>query len=137
MFIFIAWSVLGGGVDLSCFEVTLTTKNYASEISWSIGLCSSNSAYGNNQEYTQQCCLALGSHSLKCKDSYGDGWHGGYIVVDGIKQCENFSSGSVQTIEIIRQGRLKLHLASIYMIFQYTYWFTMLMVYSYLYWLTA
>ena len=92
-----------GGVDLPCFEVTLTTKSYASEISWSLGKCSSNSSYSDNQEYTQQCCLEPGHYSLECIDSYGDGWHGGYIKVDGIKHCESFSS-SVHTIAIIREG---------------------------------
>ena len=102
-------------MGLPCFEVTLTTKSYGSEISWSLGACSSNSSHGNNQEYTQQCCLEPGHYSLECKDSYGDGWTGGYIVVDGIKHCETFSS-SVQTIEIIRQGTVKLLLPSIYIL---------------------
>ena len=93
----------------------LTTKAHASEISWSLGSCSSNRSYSDNQKYTQQCCLGFGSYGLQCKDSYGDGWEGGYIEVDGIIHCDNFYSGSVQTIAIMRQGRIKLHLALIYM----------------------
>ena len=93
--------------------MTLTTKGDGNENSWSLGACSSNRGYGNNQEYIQQCCLAPGNYSLECKDSYGDGWHGGYIEVDGIKHCETFSSGSVQTIEIIINGKVKLSLSTI------------------------
>ena len=86
-----------------CFEVKLTTANYGNEISWTLGSCESNGSYGNNGEYTQQCCLMPGRYNLACKDSYGDGWHGGYIEVDGIKYCESFTSGNEETSEIIVQ----------------------------------
>ena len=97
--------------------MTLTTKGYGDENSWSLGACSSNRSYANNQEYTQQCCLAPGNYNLQCKDSYGDGWQGGYIEVDGIRHCDDFNSGKVQTIAIMIKGRVKLHWTFIYMIF--------------------
>ena len=89
--------------DTHCFEVKTTTKSYGDEISWLIGSCASNNGYGNNQEYTQQCCLPFGTYNLKCTDSYGDGWHGAYIMVDGTKYCESFSSGGAMTIGITIQ----------------------------------
>ena len=88
---------------IKCFEVKLTTLNFGEEISWTLDSCESNGGYGNNGEYTQQCCLIPGSYHLECKDSYGDGWNGGYIEVDGIKYCESFTSGREETSEIIIQ----------------------------------
>ena len=87
-----------------CFEVNLTTLDWGSEISWTLGSCVSYERYGSYRKYTQQCCLAPGSYHLECKDSLGDGWHGGYIEVDGIKHCESFTSGSEETSEIIVQN---------------------------------
>ena len=87
--------------DDVCFDVKLTTVNYGSEISWSLGSCQSNGGYGNNAEYTEQCCLTPGNYNLECKDSYGDGWNGGYIEVKGEKYCESFSTGGEETVPII------------------------------------
>jgi len=36
-------------------------------------------------------------------DSYGDGWHGGFIVIQGQTYCEYFNSGSSATEEVIIQ----------------------------------
>ena len=88
---------LGGD---GCLDVKLTTVDYGSEISWSLGPCQSLGQYGNNHDYIQACCLGEGSYNLECKDSYGDGWNGGYIEVDGQKYCENFTSGYVIAIKI-------------------------------------
>ena len=83
--------------------MTMKTFEYGDESSWTLADCSSEDTYGNYQEYSQQCCLTHGSYTLECKDSYADGWHGGYIKVDGVKYCESFSTGSVMTSEIIIQ----------------------------------
>ena len=42
-----------------------------------------------------------GRYNITCKDSRANGWHGGYIEVDGIKYCESFTSGDEETNEII------------------------------------
>ena len=34
---------------------------------------------------------------MQCIDSYGDGWHGGYIEVLGNKYCSGFTSGKSVT----------------------------------------
>ena len=94
--------------DTHCFEVKTTTKSYGSEISWIIGSCASSNEYGNNQEYTQQCCLPFGAYNLKCKDSYGDGWNGGFVEVEDTKYCDSFFSGSLETSEITIQGTNKI-----------------------------
>ena len=91
-------------LDDICVEIRLTTKSFASEISWKLGSCSNKYAYGNNLVFVQQCCLPPGVYNLECKDTYSDGWHGGYIEVDGTRYCESFSSGSILTAEITIQG---------------------------------
>ena len=92
-----------------CLEMKLTTASYGSEISWTLDSCQSNSGYGDNNEYTQQCCLEPGNYNLECKDSYGDGWNGGYIEVDGKKYCDGFTSGTEETNQIIVQGSGKYY----------------------------
>ena len=31
--------------------------------------------------------------TIYCVDAYGDGWHGGYLEVNGEKYCDDFDSG--------------------------------------------
>merc|ERR1719389_1113174 len=45
------------------------------------------------------CSVVPGRYVLKCEDTYGDGWHGGYIVIGGTKYCEDFTSGHEKTVE--------------------------------------
>ena len=35
-----------------------------------------------------------------CKDRFGDGWHGGFIEIDGIKYCEDFKDGSSKPVTV-------------------------------------
>ena len=55
----------------------------------------------NHKTHEAECCLPPGEYTLKCKDSYGDGWHGGYITIDGKNYCENFSGGRRETHEVL------------------------------------
>ena len=83
--------------EVTCFDVEITTTQYGRESSWSFGSCSSSQAYTDNSVYSEQCCLSPGDHTLKCKDSYGDGWHGGFIEIGGERYCEDFTSGKEKT----------------------------------------
>ena len=69
---------------VECFDVMLTTNSYGNENSWSLGSCTSSQAYTDKSFFSQQCCVARGDHTLTCKDSHGDGWHGGFIEIGGI-----------------------------------------------------
>eukprot|EP00421_Protoceratium_reticulatum_P042760 CAMPEP_0168443724 /NCGR_PEP_ID=MMETSP0228-20121227/44678_1 /TAXON_ID=133427 /ORGANISM="Protoceratium reticulatum, Strain CCCM 535 (=CCMP 1889)" /LENGTH=184 /DNA_ID=CAMNT_0008458139 /DNA_START=132 /DNA_END=683 /DNA_ORIENTATION=+ len=82
----------------ACFvaSIALQTKTWASEISWDIVQSQSpdttpvctGTGYTNNQLFPLPCCLAAGvSYTLVCKDSYGDTWHGGYMIIDGTRYC--------------------------------------------------
>ena len=112
------------------------SQTYGRENSWSYGTCSGPpstvknkvnpcpdlatcpdantqiSRYSNRQALEVECCQSSGSHTLKCSDSYGDGWHGGYIEIrdmsggtaiatNGITQyCKDFTSGHQKSVLI-------------------------------------
>ena len=78
----------------------MTTKSYGVEISWSLGTCSSVENYYSNTEYIEECCLNTDEFTLKCKDSFGDGWQGGFIEIQGTKYCEDFTAGTEKSIQI-------------------------------------
>jgi hypothetical protein len=84
-----------------CFAVSLTTKNYGDETSWTLGECSSTSLHASWSTAEAECCLPPGEYTLECKDSYADGWHGGYITINGISYCGSFSGGSSETHEVL------------------------------------
>ena len=77
-----------------CMDIKKVTKAYGSENSWTFGKCKSSQQYASRQTYTTKCCLAKGEQNLTCKDSYGDGWHDGYLEIQGKKYCKDFKSGS-------------------------------------------
>ena len=85
-------------------NITLVTKAWGRENSWTFGSCSSSQRYANEKEYIEKCCLFPGDHILTCKDSYGDGWHGGYIEIQGERYCEDFKSGREETTKITVTG---------------------------------
>ena len=86
-------------LDLVCMNITTTTKRSWGENSWIFGSCSSNQTYESNQRYTEQCCQEKGDYKVVCKDRYGDGWHGGYVQIEDVKYCDDFSDG----FEVVRE----------------------------------
>ena len=71
------------------------TQTWGVEITWTIGgTCDSKDGYENYKEDMQQCCVKDNDKIvITCKDSLGDGWHGGYLEINGKKYCEHFSFG--------------------------------------------
>ena len=84
----------------NCFDVKLTTKGYGSEINWSLESCSNGQMFSDDMEYIEVCCLNPGVYTLKCGNSYGDGWNGGWIEIQGIKYCEDFYDGPEKYIQV-------------------------------------
>ena len=87
-----------------CVDINLTTKDWGKEVSWTFGSCDSTQDYGNNGQYTEKCCLGVGDYKLSCKDTFGDGWHGGFVEIQGNKYCEDFTSGKEAEIQITITG---------------------------------
>ena len=89
-----------------CVKVYLQTGNYAEDISWKFGSCSSKNGkkYKDWTRYEFDCCQPKGSYEMICKDSFGDGWgDGAYIQVGDIKECTKFTSGS-QKSALVKHG---------------------------------
>ena len=96
----------------NCLEVDITTKDYGNENTWALESGMDNCTrmngnvidedgnvkpYGNHETYKEMCCLAEGIHTLTCIDSFKDGWHGGFMEIQGKRFCENFLKGHSQT----------------------------------------
>ena len=92
--------------------VRLVTKDYGIEVAWSLGnACQSdynydgydsNYGYEDDQESIKICCLVPGVYILKCLDRAGDGWHGGFLMIDDRRYCEIWNdSGFEQSASII------------------------------------
>ena len=105
-FLFIFSQRLIGEVS---FNVSLTSRNWGSEISWTLGDCSSDTIYENHDTHEGECSLPSGQYTLVCKDSYGDGWHGGFIMISGKTYCETFDSGFSETHEVMIGSDTKRH----------------------------
>jgi len=76
-------------------DIQFAPGSYANEASWELG-GSACTGKGNDKSLTKQCCLAPGTHKLKCKDSWGDGWNGGFLSIGGQSFC---GTGSWKTKE--------------------------------------
>ena len=87
-----------------CTDIKIVTKKWGNEISWTFGNCASGQVYGNRQIYTEECCQEEGNYELACKDSYGDGWNGGFLEIDGEQLCRQFRDGHEETIEFPMSG---------------------------------
>lgn len=88
-----------------CVNLKLTTEVFADEISWEFGGCSgpqTGSKYTNSNTQTIECCQPPGDYTMKCKDSYGDGWNGAYIQVGSstAKVCKDFTTGTTKSVTV-------------------------------------
>merc|ERR1719498_954343 len=89
----------GGEDDCYVSTISLVTSSWGNEVTWTIDDCSGG-PYSSNTAYTIDCCLAAGEHTLQCIDSFGDGWHGATMTIDGTSYCGDFTTGSLQTEEV-------------------------------------
>lgn len=51
-------------------------------------------------KYTEECCLNVGVHTLKCKDKEDDGWHDGFLEIQDKLYCEDFSDGGEEAVQV-------------------------------------
>ena len=90
-----------------CTDITIVTLAWGNENTWTFGDCKSSHKYNWDAVYTEECCQPEGTYELDCTDSYGDGWHGGYIEIGGTKYCESFTTGYEQNHDVAMPGKLK------------------------------
>ena len=82
-------------------EVHVYTKSYGNEVTFEIvdkqgDMVCSGGPYPSNNDIVTGCAIQGSGNTLRCIDKWGDGWHGGYILIGGKKYCENFRSGHLQ-----------------------------------------
>jgi len=95
-----------------CINVKTITKDWGYENTWTFGNCSSGQtlpdgkAFESQKEYNEECCQPAGSYDFVCNDSYGDGWHGGYVQIGDSEEklCLNFTDGDSETIDDVAHG---------------------------------
>merc|ERR1712088_697017 len=80
--------------------IKIRTEAWGYENSYAIGTCVSTQQYATRKNYEEECTLAPGAHNLDCKCTYGDGWHGGYVEIDGVQYCKDFTSGHSKTVSV-------------------------------------
>jgi len=83
-----------------CRKIQIKTTDWGNENSYSIGECVSKRVYADGKQYKESCCLTPGKYNLVCKDSFQDGWHGGYLKINGKKYCDDFLSGNQKTVQV-------------------------------------
>ena len=90
----------------SCIRIQTFTNSWGNEVSWimrgttSKFTCVSNQAYYNNCCYGQECCMPTidDEFDVTCTDNFGDGWHGGFLVINGRTICEGFQGHNFTTV---------------------------------------
>lgn len=94
-----------GGQDVckasaTCKRIRMVNKAWGAENSWSVGTCSGRGYRSHRTADEGDCCLK-GSKTLNCYDSYGDGWHGGYLEIAGARYCDGFSRWRHKTVTVV------------------------------------
>jgi hypothetical protein len=96
--------------------VVMTIKNYPSEMGYKItgktdeavGIKCEKYGYTGTQAYNgdhygeqpaEACALKQGKYELQCLDDEADGWHGGFLVIDGKRYCDDFLDGHKKVVE--------------------------------------
>ena len=80
----------------------MESGSYGAEVSWSLDTtCTSGATTPSNSEKITTCHLLPGEYTLVCSDSYGDGWNGAQVTIQGVKYCDNFNSGSEMQVQLI------------------------------------
>merc|ERR1711988_1108517 len=83
--------------------VTVHIVDYPEEMKWEIKdatsgavVCERPNFYpmGNyGDQPPEACSLTEGDYKVYCHDDYHDGWHGGFLKVDGHEFCLHFDDG--------------------------------------------
>ena len=83
--------------------IVLTIVHWPQEIEWSItgktaqatGISCTGTKYDGHYgaQPAIDCPLKQGKYELKCIDTASDGWHGGYLTIDGKNYCDDFHTG--------------------------------------------
>ena len=88
--------------DAIDLEFILELGQYGSEVSWSLDTTCTNdpiSGFGGQQQI-KTCSLSPGEYTLVCADSYGDGWNGAQLTIQGVTYCDDFIQGPEKMVQV-------------------------------------
>lgn len=74
--------------DDNAISMIICTQNFGSEMSWTLtdsegNVVATSTGYSSWYCYNVSLCLPDGCYSLNMSDSWGDGWNGGYVMIQG------------------------------------------------------
>ena len=82
-------------------KVWMTIKRYPQDHRFTListtGHTCKRSSYSAIGTWYESCNLIPGDYYLSCIDTFGDGWHGGYITILDVKYCQGLTSGKLAT----------------------------------------
>ena len=81
----------------------MKTEEYGNEVSWNLGSeCSSDppEQHGSYAYYTKICTVFKGDHQLTCEDTFGDGWSGGFLIIENRIYCHDFLGGTHKFVDV-------------------------------------
>ena len=87
-------------------EVVMHAASWGSEIRFEITdkagdkVCEGGPYKSRSQNVVTDCNVSGSGLTLRCIDTYGDGWHGGFLTISGEKYCEDFRRGHLKVVEI-------------------------------------
>ena len=87
-------------------NINVKTERYAGETTWEIlhsngtQVCAGGPYAENYHQYPETCYLPGSGYTLKCHDDAYDGWHGGFIEINGMKYCEDFDDGPLKVVSL-------------------------------------
>jgi hypothetical protein len=79
--------------------IAVQTSSYGDEFSWEITssgevVCSGDSYDSHALYEVLDCELEDGAYVLNCIDTFGDGWHGGHVTIEGNQYCGDFNKSN-------------------------------------------
>jgi hypothetical protein len=94
--------------EIPAVSMSVLTSSFGSEVSWEITdntnvICEGGRNTGTNYASSTfyevtNCQLGGGDYTLRCIDSYGDGWHGAKVTINGFDYCGDFLSTSGEDV---------------------------------------
>jgi len=91
----------------SGYPIIVTTTQHPEDMGWritgktdeAIGISCSKLGYPDHYgvQPAEDCPLKQGSYELTCLDNDADGWHGGFLTINGHTYCRDFVDGHSKT----------------------------------------
>jgi len=75
----------------NCFTISHNSGSWDSEVRWYVEENKSCAKSGSGNSYSSKCCISGNRPTVKCSDTYGDGWNGYKLKFNGHQVCSSVS----------------------------------------------